>query len=182
MKLPLPGLEKLPKLLDRFKYPLAVLILGVGLLLWPGRSPSKPVDAEPLPAATEPEADGGEAYRAEVERRLEALLCQVEGAGRVRVLLTLKAGPAASYQTDLRTEERPAEGGSSLSREEKTVILSRGNAYDELAVVQTAYPVFQGALVVAEGGADPKVRLQLSAAVAALLDLGADQITVVKMK
>ena len=62
------------------------------------------------------------------------------------------------------------------------MILSRGNAYDELAVVQTAYPVFQGALVVAEGGADPKVRLQLSAAVAALLDLGADQITVVKMK
>ena len=30
--------------------------------------------------------------------------------------------------------------------------------------------------------ADPSVRLQLSAAVAALLNLGADQITVVKMK
>ena len=63
MKLSLPGLEKLPKLLDRFKYPLAVLILGVALLLWPGRSSSKPVEAEPLPAATEPEADGGERSR-----------------------------------------------------------------------------------------------------------------------
>ena len=61
-------------------------------------------------------------------------------------------------------------------------MIGRGSAYDEPAVVSTAYPVFQGALVVAEGGADPSVRYQLSAAVAALLGLGADQITVVKMK
>lgn len=182
MKLPLPGLEKLPKLLDRFKYPLAVLLLGVALLLWPARREGKAAAPEPVPAASEPEEDGGEAYRLRMEQRLEALLSQVEGAGRVRVLLTLKTGPVSAYQTDVLTQERPEGEGKSLSREEKTVILSRGSAYDELAVVRTAYPVFQGALVVAEGGGDPNVRLQLSTAVAALLDLGADQITVVKMK
>ena len=57
-----------------------------------------------------------------------------------------------------------------------------GSAYDEPAVVSTAYPVFQGAVIVADGGADPSIRYQLSSAVAALLGLGADQITVLKMK
>ena len=62
------------------------------------------------------------------------------------------------------------------------MILNRGSAYNEPAVVSRAYPVFQGALIVAEGGADAQVRFQLSAAVAGLLGLGTDQITVVKMK
>ena len=61
-------------------------------------------------------------------------------------------------------------------------MLEQGSAYNVPAIVSTEYPVFQGALVVAEGGADPAVRYQLSAAVAALLGLGADRITVLKMK
>lgn len=182
MKLKLPGLERLPKLLDRFKYPLGILLFGVALLLWPSRRAEEPSAPEPIPAVTEEPAQAGEDYCRRMERQLEALLSQVDGAGKVRVLLTLKTGPASDYQTDVNEADRPEGEGQARSREEKTVILSRGSAYDELAVVRTAYPVFQGALIVAEGGADPNVRYQLSAAVAALLDLGADQITVVKMK
>lgn len=97
-------------------------------------------------------------------------------------MLTLRTGPAANYQKDSsRTDSAEGERRSE-SVEEKTVILSRSNAYNEPAIVSTAYPVFQGALIVAEGGGDAKICYQLSAAVSALLGLGADQITVVKMK
>ena len=181
MKLKLPGSDKLPVLLDRFKYPLAILLLGLVLLLWPSGKDKDRAD-DPAPVTTEAVSDNGEDYCRTMERQLEALLCQVEGAGRVRVLLTLKTGPASSYQTDISRSQRREGEDENGSEEQKTVILSRGSAYDEPAVVSTAYPVFQGALIVAEGGADPSVRLQLSAAVAALLGLGADQITVVKMK
>ena len=100
----------------------------------------------------------------------------------MRVMLTLRTGPAARYQTD-RSERRSTDGDqTSSASEEKTVMLDRGNAYNVPAIVSTEYPVFQGALIVAEGGADPTVRYQLSAAVAGLLGLGADRITVVKMK
>ena len=117
-----------------------------------------------------------------MERELSGMLSQVEGAGKVQVMLTLKTGPASQYQTD-RSLTASREGEKeSQSSEERTVMIGRGSAYDEPAVVSTAYPVFQGALIVAEGGADPSVRYQLSAAVAALLGLGVDQITVVKMK
>lgn len=182
MKLKLPGLEKLPALLDRFKYPLGILLLGVVLLLWPSSRKETQAASDPAPSATAIADDEGTDYCARMERQLESILSQVEGAGRVRVLLTLKTGPAASYQTDVSRSSRGAGEEESRTEEEKTVILSRGSAYDEPAVVSTAYPVFQGALILAEGGADPSVRLQLSAAVAALLNLGADQITVVKMK
>ena len=178
-KLKLPG--RLPVLLERYKYPILVLLLGLALLLWPsqgkGQSPQSPE-----PAATEAAGESESAYCARTARELEALLSQTEGAGRVRVMLTLKTGPALRYQTDRREQTEQEGERSSREAEEKTVMQNRGSAYNEPAVVSTAFPVFQGALIVAEGGGDPEVRLRLSAAVSALLGLGADQITVVKMK
>ena len=180
LKWSLPG--KLPALLDRCKLPLMILLLGVGLMLWPSNEEPS-VSAEPTQAlsALVPE-DEGEAYRVKTERELESLLTQVDGAGKVRVMLTLRSGPSSNYLTD-RTQTSASESERhSESVEEKTVILNRGSAYNEPAVVSRAYPVFQGALIVAEGGGDAQVRYQLSAAVAGLLGLGTDQITVVKMK
>lgn len=182
MKLKLPGMEKLTALADRFKYPILILLAGVVLVLWPAHKTEEIKPTEPEQTFTAAVSDEGQSYCKKMEQQLETLLSQVEGAGRVRVLLTLKSGPVASYQTDVSRSRRLDGDEESLSEEEKTVILSRGSAYDEPAVVSKAYPVFQGALIVAEGGADPSVRFRLSAAVAALLDLGADQITVVKMK
>lgn len=183
MKLQLPGLQKLPALLERFKYPLGVLLLGLALLLLPSRASEKdPAQASAETTASVPCADEAESYRAAVEEELEAMLSQIHGAGRVRVMLTLKTGPAASYQTDRSgSESREGERSSAVS-EEKTVMLDRGSAYNEPALVSKAYPEFRGALIVAEGGGDERVRLQLCAAAAALLDLGSDQIIVVKMK
>ena len=183
MRSPKDILEKLPKLLDRYKYPLLILLLGVFLLLLPGKKQDGTGTAAPSDNSPETDIrDLGESYRKQTEEALASLLSQIEGAGRVRVMLTLKTGPADQYQTD-RSGSGTEEGDRrSSSWEEKTVMRTQGSAYHEPAVVTTVYPVFQGALIVAEGGADPNVRYQLSAAVAALLDLGTDQITVVKMK
>lgn len=52
----------------KYKYLLLVLLLGLGLLLWPTGSP------------------GGGSGRTEQEARLEEVLCEIEGAGRVSVL------------------------------------------------------------------------------------------------
>lgn len=178
---------KLPAFLERYKYPILIVLLGVILMLWPSHEKQEEPYQEPQRSfetvQAEPAAqDNGMEYCRRTEQKLEAALSQIHGAGRVRVMLTLKSGPAASYQTDkTRTETQEGER-SSLSSEEKTVMVDRGSAYNEPAVVSTVYPVFQGALIVAEGGADETVRYQLCAAVSALLGLGTDQITVVKMK
>lgn len=177
----LPG--KLPDILERYKYPILIVLLGVVLMLWPSRDKQTEPESAPEPVQTELAVpDNGQEYCRRTEQALESALSQIHGAGRVRVMLTLKSGPAASYQMDkIRTETFEGEN-SSLSSEEKTVMVDHGSAYNEPAVVSTVYPVFQGALVVAEGGADETVRYQLCTAVSALLGLGTDQITVVKMK
>lgn len=181
MKLDRELLGKLPSFLERYKYPAFILLIGLVLVLLPsGRSDSTP-EEQPQIVATESETDEDD-YCAKMERELAALLSQVDGAGRVKVMLTLKMGPASCFQTDRSLSSSRDGEKESQTTEERTVMIGRGSAYDEPAVVSTAYPVFQGALIVAEGGADPSIRYQLSAAVAALLGLGADQITVVKMK
>ena len=49
-------------------------------------------------------------------------------------------------------------------------------------VVQTMEPTFMGAIIAAEGADQASVRLDLVNAVSSLTGLGADRITVIKLK
>lgn len=152
----------------RFKYALLILLLGVVLLLLPQKTAEAPPEQASVPAETEED----------LEARLEAVLSQVEGAGRVRVLLTLDAGTAYEYQTDVET--RSDSDGSEVSR--RTVLASTGSGTDSAVTVRTTYPTYKGALVVCEGADSAAVRLSIIQAVSSLTGLGSDKITVIKMK
>ena len=174
--------KKLPALLKKYKYPALVLLLGLLLVLLPGKRTQQAAPQQIEPQSTETEAvSDDQDYRRSTEKQLAAILSKVEGAGRVEVMLTLRYGPAVSYQTDFENSSQTGDGVTTTAKQ-STVILHREGAYDEAAVVKTEYPVFCGALVVSEGADDPTVRLDLMNAVAALLGLGTDKITVVKMK
>ena len=180
VKLP-EWLNRLPPQLKKFRYPALVLLLGLVLVLLPGKK-TKTEEAQPEQFSTETETQQTDLdFRKTTERELAAILSKVEGAGRVEVMLTLRTGPSVSYQTDFENSSQTGDGVSTTAKQ-STVILRREGAYDEAAVVRTEYPVFCGALVVSEGAEDPTVRLALMNAVSALLGLGTDKITVVKMK
>lgn len=173
--------QGLTALLERWKYPALILLAGVALVLWPGGERK----TAPEPAATqaaEESPEDPEEYRRRMERELEGILSQVEGAGKVSVLLTLRNGPTDRYQTDLSTNSRGAGEDGAQERQEKTVMRQQGSAYNEPILVTRAYPVFQGALIVCQGAGEPTVQYRILEAVTALLGLGAHQITVVKMK
>ena len=172
--------EKAKSIGKRYRWPILILLLGIGLVLRPGGKQS--AQTAPTPAETEEAAFSEEDYCRQTERRLAEILSRVEGAGEVRVMLTLRSGPAVRYQTDLSSETRTDGGETRTSVEKKTVILSSGGSYNEAAVINTEYPAFRGALIVSGGADDAGVRYQLISAVSSLLGLGADQITVVKMK
>lgn len=175
-------LRKAPDLLKKYRYPILVLLAGLVLAAWPfGKkqtAPGRTDETKPTEAVKTDAAD----YRTRTEAELEQILSQIEGAGRVRVMLTLRAGPETVYQTDVSSQSQSEDGKTSVSSKTETVILSRGSSYNEPAVVRERYPQFQGALIVSEGGGSAGIRLQLVSAVSALLGLGTDQITVVKMK
>ena len=166
---------KLPKALKKYKYAALILLLGIALLLLP--SGKKQTQNEPVSAEF-----NDDAYAALTEQRLTQILSNIEGAGRVEVMLTLRTGSRTRYQTDTQNSEDVTDGGKQRSEEQKTVILSEGSAYDKAAVSAVDYPLFQGALIVSDGADTASVKLALMQAVSALTGLSSDQITVVKMK
>ena len=168
-------LQKAAQKLLKHRYALLVLLIGVALLMLPtGRSTEKKTEA------AEPEAapSSGDS----VEARLGELLSQVEGAGKVRVMLTVSAGEETVYQTDQTTEQRQSGDETEKTVSVTTVLVSSGSSEEAPVPVKVLSPVYQGAVVVAEGGGTPSVRLDLVRAVSSLTGLGADRITVVKMK
>ena len=156
--------------LGKYKYVLLVALVGAVLLVWPvGEKAEVP----------SPETAVRDLFQVDqMERKLEKALSQVEGAGDVTVVLTLRGGPRQVLAQDgSATEEE-----SRASRESTTILLSKGSGYQEPAVVQELGPEYQGALVVCQGGDDPQVKLAIYEAVSALTGLRADKISICKGK
>lgn len=158
--------------LQKYKYVLLVALAGAVLLLWPSGGGETEAQAPPAAVVTDP------FQTATLERRLEQALSQISGAGEVSVVLTLKETPRQVVAQD----GSATEGGAQTSRELTTVLASGGSGVQQPVLLQQLSPAYQGALVVAQGGSDPGVRLALSGAVSALTGLGADRISICQGK
>ena len=151
--------------LEKFKYPALILLLGLVLILWPTKQ--KQPEEVPVPEQAE--------RAPSIEEEMEEILSCIDGAGKVRVLLTLRTGDETVYQTDTASTK----GQDSESRTVTTVM---AGSEDVPVVRQTVYCQYRGALIVCQGADSPSVRLQMVNAVAGLTGLPADRITVIKMK
>ena len=160
--------------LKKYKYILIVLAAGIIILIMPwgdgGQSESLITQELKIP----------EFSLEEQEKRLEEALSQMDGAGQVRVMLTLKSDIeqkiAYDEDTNLKTE---ADGFYETDSKIEVVSLQNGSGKQSPITVKYIYPCYQGALVVTQS-ASPEVKLQLVNAVAALTGLTTDKITVVK--
>ena len=157
----------------KYKYVLLVALVGAVLLLWP--TGKEPETSGPGAQTRE----GGDLFRVEeLEEKLEKALSRVEGAGQVTVVLTLEE----SARQVLAQDEEGQWGSGETRRDTSTVLLGRGSGTQEVVPLQEIGPRYRGALVVAEGGDLPQVRLSLCQAVSALTGLGADKISICKGK
>ncbi len=166
------GLE----LLQRYKFVLLVIGVGLILLLWPDgrRDAAEETGRAPATAAEE------DFSVAALEEKLSETLSKVQGAGEVTVMLTVQ-GSSRRVLAEDEDISKGREGESEAQR--ATVVVSGGSgAGEETVLVQQLYPRFQGALVVCSGGGDPSVRLKLMEAVSALTGLGTDKISICKGK
>ena len=158
--------QRINALFGKYKYPILVALVGLGLMLLPSeQEPSEPVE----PPRT---------VESSLEEKLEALLGRIEGAGQVSVLLTEKEGSQTLYQTDSQTDAD--ESGS--RRTDDTVLIEDENRTESGLVRQTLGPVYRGAVILCQGADDPTVKLAVVEAVRCVTGLGADQISVQKMK
>ena len=159
------NLRQVRKLAEQNKVLLLVLLLGLGIILWPARGGGR--EEMPVPEQTaHPLAFSLE----EKETRIANALSQIEGAGDVVVVLSLRTSLEQEVAVDEDSGGRRA-----------TVTIAAGSGVQSEVTLRYRYPEFRGALIVSEGAVNATVRLQITQAVAALTGLGTDRITVTQM-
>lgn len=129
------------------------------------------------------------AYRSMLETELEELLETMEGAGDVRVMITLGASRELIVDRDgnsshKRTTEADSAGGSRLVeevRDENNCIYVGSGQEKNPFVTQTRYPEVEGVVVVAQGGGNSRLRAEISETVQVLFGIGAHKVKVLKM-
>ncbi len=124
-------------------------------------------------AATSAESGPG-TYESRMEDKLEELLAQVEGVGRVRVMLTLEG-------TGEKTVEKDKEISQESSREE-TVYAEYGSSERMPYVTAETNPKVDGVLVIAEGGGDSRIKAEIMEAAEALFGIEPHKIKIMKME
>lgn len=153
-------------LLKKYQYALLVVLLGVVLLLFPSGEASSHEEQ-----VITDSVDSEIAFDLErQEQRLSQVLSQIKGVGRAEVLLTLAVGS----ERILAEDNEQSESGS-----KSTTIVIRGGSGEEATITtQITAPIYQGALIVCEGGENPSVRLAVRKAVQALTGLSANHISI----
>lgn len=114
-----------------------------------------------------------QAYRQQLSSDIAALCAEVQGVGRVQVMVTLSGGYEYVYAQDVQSKT----SGDSYTWEENYVLIGSGSAQSPLLLVRMQ-PEVAGVGIVCGGGADPAVQNELIALVSAAFGIGTNKIHV----
>lgn len=130
-----------------------------------------------------------EEYAMFLERRLEKLLSQIDGAGDVSVMITLQstAEKVVEKDTEENSEtvtEEDSQGGNrttrNTERREETVYDEEKSEGQAPYVRKELSPKVEGVVVISPGGDQPVVTKNITEAVQALFDIDTHKIRIVK--
>lgn len=112
-------------------------------------------------------------YRGETEKRLGEFLSSIDGAGEVKVYLTVGSDEKYVYAS----EGRRISSDNRTEEENKYVMIGSGN--EKNALVETVEtPEISGAVIACTGGGSPAVCERIYKAVSAALDIPSNKIYV----
>lgn len=152
---------------QKYRWAALILILGLLLMLLPKETSSGAETPQSAQVAEET-----------LQQELESILSRLEGAGKVKVLLSQATGQESHYQTDTISRETM----DSVDRQVETVIISSADRSQQGLVLRIDPPQYQGAVVLCQGADRPAVRLAVVEAVGTATGLTSDKISVLKMK
>ena len=128
-------------------------------------------------------------YIKELESNLEAILSSVEGAGELKLMITLESGEETVYAW----QEKTKQDEESLNKD-NTQQISQNNTYENQPVIieygqnkqalvkKILQPVIKGVVVVCQGADNVSVVSDITDAVSVALDIPTNRVCVIKMK
>lgn len=162
-----PG-ERGREFLKKYRMVILVVLSGLLLMMIPEKQETTGVSLQET--VNSPSQD--------LQQSLQEILSMIQGAGKVAVLLTEKNGAETIYQMDTDRS-----GGAERENQKRSTVITANASREENGLVrQINPPVLQGAVVVCQGGDDPKVKLAIVDAVMGATGLPSNCISVLKMK
>lgn len=129
-------------------------------------------------------------YASYLEEKLENTLSKVNGVGRVKVMVTLKASSERVIEKDVSSEkesvqETDSQGGNrstvNSSSSQSTVYEGGSGAESGTPyITKELTPVVEGVVIIAQGGGDAVVVQNITEAVQALFEIDTHKIKVMK--
>ena len=173
------GWSVLYDLWRQYKYLIVIVIAGLIVLV----IPSSGKEAKAKDVVKEEEVFDLEKF----EEKIEDVLSDGAGVGRVKVVMTIKTGMEHVYAEETKSNTREQQENGEITdvdmdSDRKPSILSKSNGGEEPVIIKKIYPEFLGAVVVCDGADDPKVELYIIDVISSLTGISSDRITVIKMK
>lgn len=172
--------EKLKKLVGKDKLISVAAILGIAamvLLMFSECGSSEP--------KTEKISDNdAQQYRQELESELGSILSSIDGAGQVRVMITLQGSYEYIYAQENKNSSDSSQKADSSDLREETensyIIIDTDEG--EKALIRTELsPSIAGVVVVCEGADDELVCQRIMLAVTTALDISSKRVCVIKL-
>lgn len=115
-------------------------------------------------------------YEKEVETRLESLISEIDGAGTVKVMVTLDCSVESIY-----AQQEKQTSGESGSYENEYVIIKNNDGENGI-LLKTTQPQIRGVAVVCTGGSSSVVRQNVTNTVTAVLGISSARVNISAMK
>lgn len=163
------------KLWERYKFVILILLIGVGLLLWPnGRKTAELSGQNSLAIMEEQE------QMKELQAAMEEILAKISGVGQVQILLTLDSDGERQLAQDTQLSYRGNTAAPEDYSRSSEAVLVENDSGEQGIITRQIYPTYRGALVVCQGGDRADVQLAVVSAVSSLTGLSSNHITVAK--
>jgi len=171
-----------------------ILILGfagIAMIFLSGVFQNRDARATNAPAQNEPTKTTAQAYSQQVEKSLTELIGSINGAGSVKVLVTLERNTQYVYATEEKktsqnTQDQAAnatvKNQANDSRETKYILVKGADGSQQALAVTEVEPIVKGVVVVCEGGNQPAVQKDIIDAVTTALNLSSARVCVIKAK
>ena len=162
-------ISKVLLVLKKYRYPILVVLVGLVFMTIPNKA--KKEDSK-LPT------EQTDKTKEQLEERLANILSRVEHAGKVEVILTQAKGEEIIYQTN----DDSSLGTSANTSRSNTVTITNSERNQSGLIKQVIPASYRGAIVLCQGADNPTVCLAIVDAVTKATGLGANEISVLKMK
>lgn len=133
-----------------------------------------------------PQQTSADTYKATLEQELTSIVSSIDGAGEVRILITMESTTEDVYaiersiddETESLVDESRESAAAQYSEDDTYVKVKNQDGSESLVRLKQVMPRIRGVLVVCDGGDNSSVREKITQAVSSVLNISSGKVYV----